>query len=144
MYEFKLSIKEYIKPPRYKHFSLGNKSTNKLLTRIRVGRSDLNQQTFTIGLVDSPECSCHFKFESPEHFFLSCFLYSLERQTLFSLIEHYIPKFPKLNRKQKLDILLRGINSDDEKCTQLNSTLTKAVQHFNLSTKRFATIENQD
>ena len=144
VYEFKLSIKEYIKPPRYKHFSRGNKFTNKLLTRIRVGRSDLNQHKFTIGLVDSPECSCHFTFESPEHFFLSCFLYSLERQTLFSLVEHYIPKFPRLNRKQKLDILLKGINPDDEQFTQLNTTLTKAVQHFILSTKRFATTDNKD
>ena len=144
VYEFKLSIKEYIKPPRYKYFSRGNKCTNKLLTRIRVGRSDLNQHKFTIGLVDSPECSCHFTFESPEHFFLSCFLYSLERQTLFSLVEHYIPKFPRLNRKQKLDILLKGINPDDEKFTQLNTTLTKAVQHFILSTKRFATTDNKD
>ena len=125
-------------------FARGNKIANKLLTRIRVGRSELNQPKFTIGHVDTPGCSCHFTSESPEHYFLSCFLYSLERQTLFSLVEHYIPKFPRLNRKQKLDILLKGINPDDEKFTQLNTTLTKAVQHFIVSTKRFASIENQD
>ena len=144
VYDFKLSVKEYIKPQKYKHFSRGNKLSNILLTRIRVGRSELNQHKFTIGLVDSPECSCHCKFESPEHYFLSCFLYSLERQTLLDLFEHYIPKFARLNRKQKLDILLKGINPDDNKFTQLNTTLTKAVQNFILSTKRFASIENQD
>ena len=144
VYDFKLSIKEQIKPPKYKHFARGNKIANKLLTRIRVGRSELNQHKFTIGHVDTPECSCHFTSESPEHYFLSCFLYSLERQTLLSLVEHYIPKFARLNRKQKMEILLKGINPDDDKFTQLNTTLTKAVQHFIVSTKRFASIENQD
>ena len=52
------SCQEYVnrefKPPRYKHFARGNKLSNSLLTKIRVGRSDLNQHKFTIGLVDSP------------------------------------------------------------------------------------------
>ena len=60
------------------------------------------------------------------------------------LFEHYIPKFARLNRKQKLEILLKGINPDDSKFTQLNTTLTKAVQNFILSTKRFAITEDQD
>ena len=104
VHEFKLSIKNKIKPPRYKHFARGNKFANTLLTRIRVGRSYLNQHKFTIGHADSPECSCHFKSESPEHYFLQCFLYSQERQTLFDLFEHYIQTFPNLNRKLLLDI----------------------------------------
>ena len=84
--------KEY-KPPRYKHFARGNKITNTLLTKIRVGGSDLHQHKFIIGLADTPECLCHFREESPSHFFLDCFLYLPERQVLFDLIEHYIPNF---------------------------------------------------
>ena len=94
--------------------------------------------------MDSPECSCHSKFESPEHYFLQCFLYSLERQKLFSLIEHYVPNFPRLNQKLKLDVLLRGVEPDNEEFTNLNTTLTKAVQNFIMSTKRFITIENHE
>ena len=90
LYEFKLSMKNEIKPPKYKHFSRGSKLGNSLLTRLRVGRSYLNQHSFTICLADSPECLCHLKSESSEHFFLYCFLYSPERQTLFELIEHYV------------------------------------------------------
>ena len=41
--EFKKYIRSDLKPPRYKHFSRGNKCSNSLLTKIRVGRSDLNQ-----------------------------------------------------------------------------------------------------
>ena len=95
--DFKSYIKSELKPPRYKHFHRGRKSSNTLLTKFRVGRSDLNQHKFTIGLVDSPQCDCLYKEESPEHFFLDCFLYTHERQSLFGLFEHYIPKFKKGN-----------------------------------------------
>ena len=108
-----------------------------MLTRIRVGRSSLNQHKFTIGLSDSPECLCHFRSESPEHFFLDCFLYSLERQLLFDLIEHYVPNFKRFNKKKKLDLILKGVNIDNEEFISTNTTLTKAVQNFILSTKRF-------
>ena len=43
-----------------------------------------------------------------------CFLYSPERQALFSLIEHYIPNFPKFSKQRKLDIILRGIYIENE------------------------------
>ena len=135
--EFKLCTKKEFKPPRYKHFARGSKLGNILLTRIRVGRSSLNQHKFTIGLSDSPECLCHFRSESPEHFFLDCFLYSLERQLLFDLIEHYVPNFKRFNKKKKLELILKGVNIDNEEFISTNTTLTKAVQNFILSTKRF-------
>ena len=132
-----MCTKKEFKPPRYKHFARGSKLGNILLTRIRVGRSSLNQHKFTIGLSDSPECLCHFRSESPEHFFLDCFLYSLERQLLFDLIEHYVPNFKRFNKKKKLELILKGVNIDNEEFISTNTTLTKAVQNFILSTKRF-------
>ena len=84
--DFKDYTKTELKPPRYKHFARGNKVLNSLLTRIRVGRSDLRQHKFTIELIDNPQCDCHFREESPAHFFLDCFLYTSERQTLFGRI----------------------------------------------------------
>ena len=139
--EFKTCVKKEIKPPKYKHFSRGSKIGNSLLTRIRVGRSFLNQHGFTIGLNDSPECLCHFKSESSEHYFLDCFLYTPERQILFLLIEHYVPNFKRLNKKQQLNLILRGLNIDDEEFLHVNTILTKAVQNFIITTKRFTTKE---
>ena len=107
--EFKAFTNTEFKPPRYKHFSRGNKFSNTLLTKIRVGRSDLNQHKFTIGLAESPSCMCHHREESPSHYFLDCFLYLPERQTLFDQIEHYIPRFKTLTKQKKLDIILRGL-----------------------------------
>ena len=135
--EFKKYIRSDLKPPRYKHFSRGNKCSNSLLTKIRVGRSDLNQHRFTIGLVDSPQCDCHFREESPSHYFLDCFLYIPERRAMFGLFEHYIPKFQNFTKTQKLDIILKGFEIQNDDFIQLNTTLTLAVQNFILNTKRF-------
>ena len=104
--------------------------SNSLLTKIRVGRSDLKQHEFTIGLVDNPQCDCFFREESPSHYFLDCFLYVLERQVMFDLFEHYIPK--------KLEIILNGINLENDEFIQTNTRLTIAVQNFITHTKRFS------
>ena len=122
------------KPQKYKHFSRGSKLGNILLTRIRVGRSNLNQHKFTIGMVDNPECMCHFRSESPEHFFLDCFLYLPERQILFGLIEHYVPFFPKLTKKEKLEMILKGVYINDDTFLTTNTIIMKATQNFILST----------
>ena len=102
-----------------------------------MGRSELQLHKYTLGFSESPECQCHSKSESPEHYFLQCFLYSPERQVLLNLFEHYIPTFKNLNRKKKLDILLTGIKTDDPQFFSLNKTLTIAVQNFIIETKRF-------
>jgi hypothetical protein len=46
--------------------------------------------------------------------------------------------------EKKLDIILRGIYIDNPEFIGLNKTLTKAVQNFIISTKRFITIECND
>ena len=138
LFDFKEFINKEMKPPKFKHFGRGSKISNSLLTKIRVGRSNLNQHKFTIGLADSPECLCHFREESPSHFFLDCFLYLPERQTLFDLVEHYIPKFKNLTKSRKLDIIMRGIDIENKDFIHLNTTLTIAVQNFIMHTKRFS------
>ena len=137
MEDFKRSTKSIFKPPKYMHFSRGSKLGNMLVTRIRVGRSYLNEHRFLIGQIDSPECMCHFRSESTEHYFLDCFLYSPERQILLHLIEHYVPFFKNLSKKKKLDLILNGVNINDDIFLPTNTTLTKATQNFILNTKRF-------
>ena len=134
--DFKL-FTNTLKPKRYKHFQKGNKYINSLLTRIRVGRSELNQHTFSLNQIDSPECLCHHREESPMHYFLDCFLYLQERQTMFQLFEHYIPNFSNFSKKQKLQVILNGIYPDKEDLISTNITLTFGVQNFILQTKRF-------
>ena len=61
---------------------------------------------------------------------------------MFGLIEHYVPNYNRLNKKEKLDLILNGVNIDNEEYLSTNTTLTKAVQNFILSTKRFTVIED--
>ena len=136
--DFKDYVNKELKPKKYKHFARGNKISNSLLTKIRVGRSDLRQHKFTIGLVDSPQCDCFFREESPSHFFLDFFLYLPEPQVLFDLFEHYIPKFTSFTKQKKLDIILKGIHPENEEFLRTNTTLTIAVQNFITHTKRFS------
>ena len=135
--DFKSRLKEEIKPHKYRHFSKGSKIGNKLLTRLRLERSDLNLHKFTIGQSETPECLCHSKQESSQHFLLDCFLYTSERQALFDRVEHYIPKFKSFSKSLKYEILVMGIHSKDPYYYSTNTTISIAVQNFIMKTRRF-------
>ena len=100
-----------IKPKNHRHFSRGCKLGNVLHTRLRLGRSYLNSHCFEINLSDSDLCLC-YRRESVQHYFTECFLYTLERRFLFSIVEKYVPNFVNFSDKKKTNILLHGINLD--------------------------------
>ena len=52
-------------------------------------------------------------------------------------IEHYTPRFKNLSKQKKLDIILRGIDIENDDFIQLNTTLTVAVKKIILQTNRF-------
>ena len=126
-----------LKPTKYKHFQRGPSCGNILITRIRVGRSYLNAHKFSIGFVDSPQCSCGQSLESSLHYFTKCLLYDSQRQILYSLFEHYIPTFKNMTLKQKHDIILYGYNINNKDYLYMNTLLTLGVQKFIIQTKRF-------
>ena len=107
--DFKNQLKLDMKPIKIKHFSIGSKVGNSLLSRFRTGRTSLNLHRFTIGQEEKPSCICHAREESSIHFMMDCFLYTAERQTLFDLVEHYIEKFPILSKKNEYEILIFGL-----------------------------------
>ena len=92
---------------------------------------------FVIEQTDTPEYNCHSKEEFMKHFISDCFLYTVERQKLFELIEHFIPNFQGLSKMTKLDILLYGLKTDNPDYNYLNLQITIAVQSFILKTNRF-------
>ena len=67
----------------FTHFSHGPYSYS-LLTRLRVGRSDLNWHKFSIGLTDEPECICQAKSESTMHYFWIAFCMLLSIRHCFA------------------------------------------------------------
>ena len=91
--DFKAQLKIDIKLERRKQ--IGPTYSNSLLNRFRTGWTNLNLNKYTIGQSDDQSCMCHFKQESSEHFILDCFLYTVERQKLFNLVQQIIPNLSK-------------------------------------------------
>ena len=94
----------------------------KLLTRLRLGLSHLNQHKFNHNFQDclNPLCSCSLEVESVSHFFLHCHYYSSIRSTL-------------LNELQSIDInLLNQENDIVVKVLLYGSTRFNNNQNFRL------------
>ena len=133
--DFKSKLKIKFKPLKFRHYSYGSRLGNKLWTRLRLGKTFLNSHGFALQKIDSPSCMCHFKNETTIHYFLDCFLYTVERQSMFDQVSQLVPNFNRLSKTKKLDLLLFGIPDNDEFDT--NIKIAKYVQTFILDTKRF-------
>ena len=118
--EFKTKLKQQYKPTRHRHFDKGSQTGNKLLTRLRLNRSFLKDNSFTIGLTDDPSCACGHRRESTSHYLLDCSLYTSERQTLFDQISLLISQFKTFSKTRQLNILLRGFNTDNNDYRTIN------------------------
>ena len=138
--DFKSKMKISLKPNKIKHYSKGSKSGNILLTRIRLDRSELNLHKFIIGMSDNPNCLCHAKQESSLHFIIDCFLYTVERQTLFCQVEQFVPNFKSLSKTKQYEILVFGLKIENPDYEYTNRSISYAVQNFILKTKRFSEI----
>ena len=89
-------------------FSIHNLVGVKLLTRLRLQLSHLNEYKFSYGFEDtiSPMCSCNTEIESNEHFLLRCHFYSSQGLEHFVNLNKINSSFFKLNAKDQVNILL--------------------------------------
>ena len=133
--DFKSRLKTRLKPSKQKFYAYGPKLGNKLLTRLRVGRSWLNASRYAVGKHDSPSCLCHERQETTRHYLLSCFLYTVERQNLFNQVKELVPNFCNLSLNAKENTLLYGLPED--KYYSINVQILKHTQQFILKTGRF-------
>ena len=129
-------MKIKLKPKKHKHLARGSKIGNALQTRLRVGRSFLNQHSFTVGHSDTPVCQCG-RNESVDHYLNNCQLYTQERNLLYQSISKLVPNFERLTTKKKTEILLYGINLDSLEPDCRNIRIMMLVQKFIFQTKRF-------
>ena len=85
----------------------------KLLTRLRLGLSHLNQHKFSHNFQDclNPLCSCSLEVESISHFYLHCHYYSNIRSTLLNELQ----SFDKNLSNQEDDIIVEVILSESTK-----------------------------
>ena len=80
---------EFTRPSTNSLFDIYNPYGIKLLTRLRLGLSYLNEHKFKHGFNDTinPNCVCGGNIQSINHFFLHCPEYCESRQTLFGSIQ---------------------------------------------------------
>ena len=143
VYDFKIDLKVLLTPKRYKFFSKGNKYKCSLLTRIRVGRSFLNEHSFTLGFSDSMSCEkCLAPRESPLHFITQCEAYSNLRLIMLNQVKQYIPNILVLAKKRQYEILVHGYDPENDDLVRYNTKILIATQNFIYDTKRFCDKKN--
>ena len=134
--EFKTSLKEIFKPPKFRHYNCGSKYLNSLHTQLRLKRSVLNCHLHPIGLSITPACKCG-KLETVKHFLIECNLYVHAREQLFAkldgLLEKRVSKYSKANLAH---ILLFGEKPHLSEKYQHNKYIFLAVQSYLCQTKR--------
>ena len=108
-----------------KYFYTGNRKSQILHTRLRLGCSSLNYDLFLKNIVESSLCRCG-DIENTEHFFLRCTLYSAQRVELLRHVSEYCTV--------TLDILLKG---NALLSIESNQDIFVAVQNYITSTNRF-------
>ena len=135
--EFKLKLKEKLKPKKFKHFHCGFKYPNTLHTQLRVGRSYLNCHLFPIGLSITKSCQCGHHLESVEHYFLDCRLYDHARAQLVHKLDGLLENKPNSYSKKNLcQILLCGEKPHLPEKYMHNKHIFFAVQTFISRSKR--------
>ena len=99
---FKEQLYQKYKPPNIKFYSYGTKTGNGLITRLRVDRSYLNAHSYSIGLAQSPQCSCGAMQETKLHMLNICLFHASGRRVLFDFVEQLVSPFTKFNHRQKM------------------------------------------
>ena len=67
-----------------KHFLIGDRKTNILLTRLRNGCSTLKADLYRVNLIIFPICQCGHANEDAFHYLFQCNLYTNQRLRPFS------------------------------------------------------------
>ena len=124
--------------PKYKDtYGIHNPTGLKLLTRLRLGFSHLNNHKFNHNFKDciNPICSCNLSEENNVHFFLHCHHFSLQRQTLMNNIKSIDKDIIKETDSDLVNILLFGSSKYQY---HINSKIFSFSIDFILKTERFS------
>ena len=84
----------------------------RLLTRLRLGLSHLNEHKFNHNFKEcvNPLCSCRFQVESVSHFFLQCHYFTDIRKTLFNELQWVDENILNQSDNEMVELLLYGSN----------------------------------
>ena len=132
-----LDILSFIRPVQSSIYSIFDPKGLKLLTRLRLGLSHLNEHKFRHNFQDCLNllCSCSLEIEDTSHYLLHCLHFSNHRTDLMNSVNSIIPNFESMNDNVKKDILLFGDSRFDE---NKNKTILEATINFLKNSERFS------
>ena len=127
---------EFIRPSPNNIFDIYNAYDIKLLTKLRLGLSQLNEHKFKHGFNDTrnPICICGGDIQSINQFFLHCPEYCEVRQTPFHNIQSIDKMLLSQNKSSLTHLLLYG---DPKRNSNVNVFVLNSTIEFILSSGRF-------
>ena len=108
--QFKSMLKNLFSLNQRSLFSIHDPVGVKLLTRLRLQFSHLNEHKFCHNFKDfvSPMCDCGAETETASHFYLRCQIFANERQNLRDDVYWIDASIKNLNEESLTDVLLYG------------------------------------
>ena len=133
---FKQKLLPFISPLEKSIFNILDPEGLKLLTRLRLGFSHLNEHYFRHNFQEclNPFCTCSLETENTSHYLLHCHHNTPFCTYLTNNVKTFVVDFESLSDSKRVEILLYGDSRCDD--NQNNSTLSAFINYIK-KTKRF-------
>ena len=134
---FKSKLLSFIRPVQSNVYNIFDPQGLKLLTRLRLGFSHLNEHRFRNNFQDciNPLCSCSLEIEDTSHYLLHCHNFSRYRIDLMNSVNSVRDNFESLSDSSKRDIHLYG---DSRLDTNKNKFILVATINYIKISERFS------
>ena len=134
---FKKKLLSFIRPVQRSTFNIFDPIGIKLLTRLRLDLSHLNEHRFRHNFQDclNPLCSCSLEIENTVHYLLHCHHFSTIRIDLMNSVSSVLSNFESLHDNSKKEILLYGDSFLDQ---NKNKFILEATLTFIKNSERFS------
>ena len=134
--KFKKALLASVKKDGNSLFGIHDPTGVKLLNRLRLNCSHLNEHKFRHGFRDTlnPLCDCNSEMETTAHYLLRCHLFSNQRLKLLDNINQLDNTMLTLSEKEIINILLYGSPAYS---FFINNNILALTIDFLKSTKRF-------
>ena len=134
--QFKKTILDFIRPKENSIYAIHDISGLKLLTRLRLNFSYLNEHKFRHNFIDTinPMCSCGFEPETTNHYLLRCKLYTDLRLDLLNDIYTNNQSLKNFSEYRLVNVLLFG---SENFTLDANANILRHTSEFLKVTERF-------
>ena len=134
---FKKRLLAFIRPVENSVFNIYEPNGLKLLTRLRLGLSHLNEHRFRHNFENcvNPLCSCSLETEGTLHYLLHCHHFSKHRLVLMNSVKSVLNNFESLSDNNKKEILLYG---DSRLDNNNNKFILEATINYIKNSERFS------